>query len=94
MNVSLTPELRQFVESHVASGRYESASEVIRQSLRVLEQWEKADEAYWAEVRAKVAEAQASIARGEGRDGDEAMDELERELFGEAPVSAEGNPTR
>jgi len=30
MNVSLTPELEQFVAAKVASGRYNSASEVMR----------------------------------------------------------------
>lgn len=38
MNVSLTPELEAFVHDKVASGRYGSASEVIRQSLRLLEE--------------------------------------------------------
>lgn len=38
MNVSLTPELEAFVQDKVASGRYGSASEVIRQSLRLLEE--------------------------------------------------------
>ncbi len=38
MNVSLTPELEKFVEDTVATGRYNSASEVVRAALRVLEQ--------------------------------------------------------
>jgi len=37
MNVSLTPELEAFVHDKVASGRYTSASEVVRASLRLLE---------------------------------------------------------
>ena len=36
--VTLTPELEQFVEDKVRSGRYQDASEVIREALRVLEQ--------------------------------------------------------
>lgn len=36
MNISLTPELEQFVQSKVSSGMYTSASEVIRESLRLL----------------------------------------------------------
>jgi antitoxin ParD1/3/4 len=36
MNVSLTPELEQFVEARVRSGLYHSASEVIREGLRLL----------------------------------------------------------
>jgi antitoxin ParD1/3/4 len=34
MNVSLTPELEEFVRSRVESGLYNSASEVIRDALR------------------------------------------------------------
>ena len=41
MNVSLTPELEQFVQALVASGRYHSASEVFRDGLRLLEQAER-----------------------------------------------------
>ncbi|WP_420454072.1 type II toxin-antitoxin system ParD family antitoxin [Rubrivirga sp.] len=37
MNVSLTPELERFARSLVESGRYRSASEVVRDSLRLLE---------------------------------------------------------
>ena len=41
MNVSLTPELEQFVQSKVENGRYNSASEVVREALRLLEEHEK-----------------------------------------------------
>lgn len=40
MNVSLTPELEAFVHAQVASGQYASASEVVRQSLRLLGEYE------------------------------------------------------
>ncbi len=36
MNISLTPELEQFVEARVKGGLYHSASEVIREGLRLL----------------------------------------------------------
>lgn len=36
MNISLTPELEKFVQNKVSSGMYTSASEVIRESLRLL----------------------------------------------------------
>jgi antitoxin ParD1/3/4 len=38
MNVSLTRELDKFVAAKVASGRYTSASEVVREGLRLLEE--------------------------------------------------------
>ena len=37
LNVSLTPELARLVADRVASGRYGSASEVVRAALRLLE---------------------------------------------------------
>jgi antitoxin ParD1/3/4 len=40
MNVSLTPELEQYIRTKVDSGRYLSASEVVREALRLLEQKE------------------------------------------------------
>ena len=42
MNVSLTPELEKFVSKKVRSGRYNSASEVVREALRLLEGHERA----------------------------------------------------
>ena len=38
MNVSLTDELAGFVKSKVSTGRYTSASEVVREALRLMEQ--------------------------------------------------------
>ncbi|MCD7878901.1 MAG: type II toxin-antitoxin system ParD family antitoxin [Candidatus Gastranaerophilales bacterium] len=36
MNISLTPALEQFVNDKVATGMYNSVSEVIREALRLL----------------------------------------------------------
>ena len=36
MNVSLTPALERFIRRQVASGLYNNASEVVRESLRLL----------------------------------------------------------
>ncbi len=41
MNVSLPAALEQFVRSQVESGRYRSASEVVRDGLRLLEKGEQ-----------------------------------------------------
>ena len=40
MNVSLTPELEAFVDAVVKSGRYGSASEAVREGLRLLQERE------------------------------------------------------
>jgi antitoxin ParD1/3/4 len=44
MNISITPELEQFVVRTVASGRYGSASEVVRAALRLFEETERRKE--------------------------------------------------
>jgi antitoxin ParD1/3/4 len=38
MNVSLTPELEKLVNEKVRSGLYQTASEVVRDALRLLKQ--------------------------------------------------------
>ncbi|NJN17388.1 MAG: type II toxin-antitoxin system ParD family antitoxin [Oscillochloris sp.] len=58
MNVSLTPYLESLVQQYVASGRYTSASEVIREALRVLEQ----RDAQIVRVRALIEEGLAAPA--------------------------------
>ena len=70
LNVSLTPTLRKYVHSKVKSGRYESASEVIRDSLRALQERERAAEVFWADVREKVAVGRRDVAEGRTEDGE------------------------
>lgn len=79
MNVSLTPELEKFIESKVESGRYTSASEVVREALRLLEkkdqhEAERAEalKAFQAEMDRRSAEADA----GKVMDVDEAFAQL------------------
>jgi antitoxin ParD1/3/4 len=79
MNISLTPELESFVDSKVASGRYQSASEVVRAGLRLLEQSEQDREAALAEVRQKIQLGLDQIQRGEVFDGEAVFDELDQE---------------
>ena len=41
MNVSLTPELEKWVQDKVQSGLYGSSSEVVRDALRILHQFDQ-----------------------------------------------------
>jgi antitoxin ParD1/3/4 len=75
LNVSLTPVLRKYVQSKVSSGRYESASEVVRDGLRALQEREQAA-AFWSDVRAKVAVARREVEEGRTVDGEAAMEEI------------------
>ncbi|MGH9741858.1 MAG: type II toxin-antitoxin system ParD family antitoxin [Candidatus Acidiferrum sp.] len=38
MNISLTPHLEKMIREKISSGSYNSASEVVREALRLLEQ--------------------------------------------------------
>jgi antitoxin ParD1/3/4 len=76
LNVSLTPELEQFVQSRLASGRYQTASEVIREGLRLLEEREQAREAALEELRAKIRRGGEQANRGELLDGDVVFEEI------------------
>jgi antitoxin ParD1/3/4 len=41
MNINLTPQLEQLVREKVSSGRYTSASEVVREALRLMEEQDR-----------------------------------------------------
>jgi antitoxin ParD1/3/4 len=78
MNVSLTPELEQFVQSRVASGQYQTASEVVREGLRLLEEREQARETALKELRAKIRRGIEQADRGELLDGDTVFEEIKQ----------------
>jgi antitoxin ParD1/3/4 len=76
VNVSLTPELEAMVQERVRAGRYTSASEVVREALRLLADRDEFRQARLAEIRGKVDEGLRSLDGDEGRDGDEVIDEI------------------
>jgi antitoxin ParD1/3/4 len=65
MNVSLTPQLEKFVSAKVKSGRYNSASEVVREALRLLEEHDSARAAQLAEFNEELGRRLADLDRGE-----------------------------
>jgi antitoxin ParD1/3/4 len=78
MNVSLTPELELFVQTKLRSGRYNSASEVVREALRLLEDHEKARVAQLAEFNQELGRRLASLDRGERVDPVEVRARLQK----------------
>lgn len=66
MNVSLTPELEEMIAQKVQSGRYTSASEVIREALRLLEEHEELRQRRLAVVREHLERGLEELERGEG----------------------------
>ena len=77
MNVSLTPELDKFVASKVESGRYNSASEVVREALRLLEEYDRARGAQLAAFNQELGARLASLDRGEHVEPEMARGRLE-----------------
>jgi antitoxin ParD1/3/4 len=65
MNVSLTPELEKFVANKVDSGRYTSASEVVREALRLLEEHDLSRAAQLDAFNKELAGRLAALDRGE-----------------------------
>ncbi len=65
MNVSLTPELEQLIHKKVETGLYLSASEVVREALRLLEERDKIQAMRFEEVRREIQIGIDQADRGE-----------------------------
>ncbi|GAC1624926.1 MAG: hypothetical protein NVS9B13_19930 [Candidatus Acidiferrum sp.] len=78
MNVSLTLELEQLIAEKVKSGRYTSASEVVREALRLLEEQEKLKQIHLTEIRQKIDRGLQQLDEGKGIGAAKARDRLRR----------------
>ena len=68
LNVSLPPELENRVRQHVESGLYSSASEVIREALRLFEAYQGVQAANLAALKTDIAQGVADITAGRVRE--------------------------
>ena len=64
LNISLPPELENCVRQHVESGLYSSASEVIREALRLFEAYQSAQAASLQALKADIAQGVADLEAG------------------------------
>lgn len=71
MNVSLTPELEQYVSGKVRSGLYGSASEVVREGLRLLKEKDELHQRRLDELRAEIQVGLEQADRGAVSEFDE-----------------------
>jgi antitoxin ParD1/3/4 len=76
MNVSLTPELEKFVDEKVESGLYNNASEVVRESLRLLKEHDEIRLKWREQIERGWLQAQA----GELVDGDAAFRRIDTRI--------------
>lgn len=54
MNVNLTPQLEELVRAKVSSGLYSSASEVVREGLRLIDEQDRLRQVKFDELRREV----------------------------------------
>jgi antitoxin ParD1/3/4 len=80
MNVHLTPELEQIVHSKVESGNYSSASEVVREALRLMNERDQLKAIQREEFQKKISAGLESARTGRLLDGEEVFARLEAEL--------------
>ena len=81
-NVNLTDRYDRLVDSLIASGQYQNASEVVRAGLRLLEKSNEEEDEKLRALRGLAAEAFASLDRNEGTriEGDQQLAEFIREI--------------
>ena len=80
ISVSFTPQQAEFLASCVASGRYQSTSEVVREAVRLLEDRQERRQAELTRLRTLIREGSGQLDRGEVVDGETFFREWEEEL--------------
>lgn len=65
MNVSLTTELENYVKAKVATGMYNSASEVLREALRLMEERDAIQAMKLEALRQEINQGLTSIEQGQ-----------------------------
>ena len=78
-NVVLTDHQEKLIDSLVGSGRYQNASEVLREGLRLVEQREAEDAAKLKALRKAAGMGFGALDRGEFREFD-SIDDLQAYL--------------
>ena len=92
MNVELTPDQRAFVQRAIESGRFSREEEAVQEALALWEERERRR----LDILAMVDEAEASLARGEGREiTEESMKALAEDVKQRMRrrIAVEGSPT-
>ena len=80
ISVSFTPQQAQFLSACVASGRYQSTSEVVREAVRLLEDQQARRQAELERARGLIREGAEQLNAGQVVDGDCFFREWDEEL--------------
>ncbi|MCW5961161.1 MAG: type II toxin-antitoxin system ParD family antitoxin [Pyrinomonadaceae bacterium] len=65
MNITLTPELENLIQKKIESGDYNSASEVVRDALKLLKEQDQLKELRREEIRREVMKGVEQMRNGE-----------------------------
>ena len=80
ISVSFTPQQAEFLAECVASGRYQSTSEVVREGIRLLEDQHQRRQAELERARALIQEGADQLDRGDVVDAETFFKEWDEEL--------------
>ena len=78
--VALPEALETFVKQHVASGRYASASDVVREALTLLKHRERDRDVVIDEIRREIQLGIEQAEAGRLRDGETVFTEIRKKL--------------
>ena len=82
MNLTLKPELENFIQQEILAGKYTSPDEAIEAALNLL-QSQNLTERLATELRSQIDSAVAQLDRGEGLDGESTIANLRAKLQAE-----------
>jgi antitoxin ParD1/3/4 len=80
ITVTLPPELEAFIEERVASGRFATPGEAVREGLRLLEEREQEREAVLTELRQEIEIGVEQAKAGELTDGSAFFEQLRQKI--------------
>jgi antitoxin ParD1/3/4 len=80
MSVNIPADIEAIVNSHISSGAFACASDVVSAAVRLLDRRKREKQRQVEKLRSMLQEAVDQMDRGEWLDGDEVFDEILREL--------------
>jgi antitoxin ParD1/3/4 len=76
MSIKLNSEQEMIVANLIATGSFQTADEVLQVALKLLETERQSYQSWVVQTRAQVQEGIDSLERGEGVDGETAVNDL------------------
>jgi antitoxin ParD1/3/4 len=80
ITVTLPSDLEAFIDARVASGRFATAGDAVREGLRLLEEREQERDAVLAELRQEIEVGVAQAKAGQLRDGRTFFEKLRQKV--------------